>query len=56
MSVSKGSSVSRDFPLFHTDLIPTYVCTDKREHSYKPSKNITKYITTTENAEIKSDL
>ena len=39
MSVSKGSSVSRDFPLFHTDLIPTYVCTDKREHSYKPSKN-----------------
>lgn len=39
MSVSKSGSVSRDFPLFHTDLIPIYVCTDKREHSYKPSKN-----------------
>ena len=37
MSLHTNSSVSKDFPLFHSNLIPIY--TSKENHSHKPFKN-----------------
>ena len=39
MSVTKNGSVSKDFPLFHTNLIPIYLSADKKMHNHKLTKN-----------------
>ena len=50
MSQRKTGLISQDFPLYHSDLIPTYKDPNNRKHSHTISKN--RYIYTNEHPEI----
>ena len=39
MSKCVNGSISKDFPLYHSTIIPTYESPDERKHSHKRSKN-----------------
>ena len=44
MSQRKTGLISQDFPLYHSDLIPTYKDPNNRKHSHIISKNRYIYI------------